>query len=250
MPGDYDVLYRVYNELGMSEFAHSFAPRMLDFMQRHDWMGRQVLDLGSGTGAGMEWLAQHGYFTTGVDQSPDMLDIGQRYYAKNGYDVRWEEQDIRELKHLSNFDLALAFDVIHELESLKDLEAAFRSVHTTLKAGKSFVFDLYTLQGLLQRNEPGSMYLYESPLLEIFGVNHFDYEKQTQTRRFVIFQNTGQGWQRYAGRRILRAYPIQAVVALVQRCGFAVSHVLQTDLSPFVPGKTQAPRVIIVAEKR
>lgn len=251
MPGDYNVLSKVYLELGMSDFAHAVAPRVLDFVQRHDWMGRQVLDLGSGTGAGMEWLAKHGYFTTGVDNAADMLDIGQRNFAKHGYDVRWEEQDIRALQHLSNFDLALAFDVLNELESLRDLEAAFRSIHATLKQGKLLIFDLYTLQGLMERNEQDAMHLYENATLNIFATNSFDYERQAHARRFVIFQqSSADAWTRYQGQRVLRAYPVQAVVALVQRCGFKAAHVLQTNLTPYVPGTTQAPRVIIVAEKQ
>lgn len=250
MPGDYDILSTVYTELNMGQFAATMAPRLLDYAQRNDWMGRQVLDLGCGTGTGSEWLAKHGYIMTGVDQSPDMLQIARDYYAGSNLNFRWLEQDVRHLTNISGMDLVLSFDVMHEFNNLRDIETAFKSVHETLKPNKLFIFDLYTIEGLIERNQSGDELNHDDNNMTIFLENQFDYERQVQTRRFIIFRKQDKAWMRHDAKRILRAYPIQAIVALLKRCGFDTMNVLKTDLSIYEPGKSSATRVIIIAQKR
>lgn len=252
MVADYDVLSTVYNELGMSDFARQMAPRLLDFAQRNDWLGRQILDLGTGTGAGMQWLAQHGYIMTGIDQSNAMLTIARQYYNEDRFKVRLEEQDVRALQNIDSIDMAIAFDVLNELENLKDLEATFKSVYRVLKANKWFIFDMYTIEGLVERTRTGDKLVHEDENLTIFTNNTFDYERQTQNRRFIIYrrQPADDAWIRQEGQRILRAYPVQGLSGLLQRCGYSVEHILNTNLTPYRPGNVGTTRVIIIAQKR
>lgn len=249
MPADYNVLQTIYEELRISEFAQQMAPRLLDFAQRNDWLGRQILDLGSGTGVGMDWMAQHGYLMTGVDQSAAMLAVARQRFA-NTTSVTILEQDIRQLEGIpNNIDLALAFDVMHEFDSIRDVERVFKRVYETLKPDKWLMFDLYTIQGLVARSQMGDSISYESDDLRIILANTFDYERQMQTRRYLIYRREGELWRYQEAVRTLRSYPIQGIVAILRRNGYSVEHVLHTDLTPYEPEKSGANRVIIVAQK-
>jgi SAM-dependent methyltransferase len=239
----------------MADFAAAMTPRLVDFAQRHDWLGRRIVDLGCGTGAGLRWLAQRNYVAAGVDSAPAMLALTRAALSAGGSDGRnlnadLRQQDIRELgPDLAGTDLALALDVLNELNSLRDLEAVFRSVHTILNPGKLFIFDLHTLQGLAQMGLEGMTLLRDLPDLTVFTSSDYDHERQVNERRYLVFQRAGDAWTRAEATRALRAFPAQAVATLLQRCGFQANHVLDLNFDSFEPGVSRAARIIFVAEK-
>lgn len=247
MPGDYRVLANIHDEIHLGTFAQHMTPRLIDFAQRDQWMGRQIVDLGCGAGISLRWLSQHGYIVTGIDQSPEMLELAEKNLQ--GMNVRLIENSIREVNSVSGVDMALCLDTLHELNSLNDLQQVFQHVHTMLKDEKLFVFDIYTIEGLVQRHQQGDTFEHDSDALTIFTRNNFDYERQIQRREYIIFHRDGDAWLKSNTFRVLRAYPIQAVTALAKRSGFEVLHVLNTDLSIHHPGD-HTSRVIIMAQKR
>jgi SAM-dependent methyltransferase len=249
MPGDYSVLATIHDEIRLGEYARHITPRLIDFAQRNDWLGRQVVDLGCGSGESIRWLAQHGYIVTGVDNSPAMLNIAKQVVASQGLNVNWQQQDILELSGINHMDMALALDVMHELNSLRDLEQAFKNVNSILKPQKLFIFDVYTIEGLAERSRIKDFLAHDGNGLAIYAQNHYDYERQIHEREFTIYHQKGDLWSRETAIRTLRAYPIQAVTALVSRCEFEVAHVLNANLSPHRPDDS-TERVIIIAQKR
>jgi 2-polyprenyl-3-methyl-5-hydroxy-6-metoxy-1,4-benzoquinol methylase len=120
----------------MDAFAESMTPRLIDFAQRHDWLGRRILDVGCGTGASLEWLTRRNYITAGIDQSAEMLNRSQQRLeaAELHHDLR--QQDVRNIgSDLGLMDLVLALDVVNELNGLRDLEAMFNSIQGVLNTG-------------------------------------------------------------------------------------------------------------------
>lgn len=234
----------------MAEFAAAMTPRLVDFAQRHDWLGRRVVDLGCGTGAGLRWLAQRSYIVTGVDSAPEMLALARTTLEADHLNADLFERDIRELgPDLAGTDLALALDVLNELNSLRDLEAVFRNVHAILNPGKLFVFDLHTVQGLAEMGLQGDTLVRDTSELTVFTANQYDYERQINERRYLVFQRASASWTRTEAARTLRAFPAQAVATLLQRCGFQTSHVLDLSFSNFEPGVSRAARIVFVVEK-
>ena len=78
----------------------------------------------------------------------------------------------------------------------------------------------------------------------------YDFDRQVLDCLYVIFHRDGDAWRRSEGTRMLRGYPVQAVAALLQRCGFLLRHVTHVDFEAFEPGISRAERVILVAEKQ
>lgn len=251
MSGVYADLAPIYDLIGMADFSAAMTPQLVDFAQRHDWLGRRIVDLGCGTGAGVRWLAQRGYIVTGVDVSPEMLAQARAALNSEHLNADLLERDIRDLgPDLVATDLALALDVLNELNSLRDLESVFRSVHAVLNVGKMFIFDLHTIQGLAEMGMQGHAVARDTADLTVITADQYDYERQVNDRRYLVFQRVGQAWRRTEANRALRAFPAQAVATLLQRCGFQVSHVLDLNFNAFEPGVSRAARVVFVAEKR
>jgi SAM-dependent methyltransferase len=249
MSANYQVLSGIYDELDMGRFGREAISRIVNYAQRNGWMGRAFLDVGCGTGASLDFLNQYSYIVSGVDQSSEMLAIAQAKHSNNTF----HEQDIRHLNNISTVDMVICLNVMNELDNLNDIKSAFTSIYEVVKEDKLFVFDMYTIEGLVERYNRGDRLVYrdEEDSAMVFSTNDFDYERQVHLRRYAIFKKTDDSlWQRSEANRILRGYPIQAIVALLQRTGFRLSSLLMDNFERYVPNDSRSSRVIFVAQKQ
>jgi 2-polyprenyl-3-methyl-5-hydroxy-6-metoxy-1,4-benzoquinol methylase len=246
----YNALVPIYDTVGMAEFARATTPRLIEYLQQRDWLGRRVIDLGCGTGAAVRWLANRGYATVAVDISNEMLDVARRALPGSGLSLNWELRDIRSLDvDIGHFDLAIAFDVLNELSSIRELEQVFIAVAKILDPQKIFAFDVRTIQGLSENGSQREVIIQDDANLMVVARNEYDHDRQIHHARFKIFQRDGEIWRKNEARRTLRGYPIQAISTLVQRCGFEVIALLTNDFATYEPTITSAQRVLVVAQR-
>ncbi len=249
MPGEYAVLAAYYETIGMADFANVYTQRLVNFAQANDWLGRQVIDLGCGTGASTRWLATTGYTVAAIDQSSEMLAEARRLSSTN-LGIQWLQGDIRALSNaIGTYELAIALDVFNEINSLRDLETVFGAVHRILEPGKLFIFDLHTMQGLAERGEQATEILVENPDLMVILENQYDYDKQTLGQKYTIFHQQGGAWARRMTARTTRGFPVQAVTALLQRANFGIMALLNLNMELVDVTTIRAPRVMFVARK-
>lgn len=248
MSDDYEELALVYDALGMADFAAGITPSLLDYAQSHDWVGRRAVDLGCGTGASVQWLANRGYNITGIDISMSMLKQAQKSISGNGISFQLYEGDIRSLSNLHDIDLALSLDVLNELNSLRDMETALTSVASILAPGKLFIFDLHTIEGLAQR-DGASTIIHDDDELSAVLTHRFDYDRQVDVGEYLMFRNDGSAWQRQRATRTMRGFPIQVVTALLQRAGFSIMALVNDRIESIDPVANHEPRVIVFARR-
>lgn len=248
MAEPYTILAPLYDAIGMAGFAHDMLPAMLDYAQRNDWVGRSILELGCGTGAGIVTLADTGYALTGIDISPEMLAVA----STKSSGVAWQNGDIRQLSNaVGQQDLILAIDVMNELEDIREIQSVFEGVHDRLKPGKPFIFDAHTLAGLHQRGTAGNQVIHDEQGIAVFASNRYDYERQVANRSYIAFERDEAGtWNRLDAVRTMRGYSLLALVPLLQkRVGFSQVMVLTTNFQPYDPRYMQVNRVVIAATK-
>ncbi len=248
MSDDYAQLAPFYEALGMASFAQTLTPQLIAYAQSSDWVGRRIVDLGCGTGASVRWLANRGYNITGVDHSPSMLKIARQSITNTGLSFQLYEGDIRAVGNLHDIDLIMALDVLNELNSLRDLEAVFNAVGKLLSPGKLFVFDLHTIEGMARQDGHSDLVM-DSDDLTLFLTHHFDYERQASSDDYTIFRRDGSHWQRVRTTRSMRGFPIQVVIALLQRTGFGIMSLLNVRLETLDPAAMREPRVIVFARR-
>ena len=252
VPGDYAVLASVYDEIGMAEMVARLTPRLIDYAQRIDWLGRRIVVKGCGTGASVEYLSQYPYTITGVDNSSEMLEAARRKLDTPGLSLKWLQLDIRDIgNQITTADLVMALNVLNELKSLRDLEAVFGNAQRILEPGKLFIFDMLTVQGLTEGGTQKGRLTYDAPdSLTVFNSNEHDYERQIQTSDYLIFRRSNNIWERSEARHVLRAFPVQAIASLVQRNGFSIRTIMNNKMEVYEPGVSRAERVIFFAEKQ
>ncbi len=107
-----------------------------------------VLDLGSGSGRFLAYLAQHrpDLRITGVDLSEDMIHVGQEMLARSGLASRVRLR-CGDMRNLSDFisdpaDLVSSVFALHHLDTPADLAVCLDAVSRIVAAGSSlWIFD-------------------------------------------------------------------------------------------------------------
>ncbi|MBP8973968.1 MAG: methyltransferase domain-containing protein [Anaerolineae bacterium] len=259
----YSRLAAIYDRTGLSAYTRQQVPRYLALAHSLDWAGRRVLDLGCGTGVSTWLLARQGMRVFGLDASAEMLAQAaaqSQAFAEDSAAVAdvyemptFRHMDIRHLEASAGLvDLALAAGgVLNAMPSLHDLEQVFVRVHGALEDGKLFIFDMYTLQGLAASAAQSDRVIFDNGSnLLLIARTHFSYETQRRTVHYTIFaQQSNLTWGRADEVHVERGYPVQGIVALLERAGFAVLAVLRADLEP-LDAQEDSERAVFVAARQ
>lgn len=242
----YEHLPLIYDAAGFSDYATEYTSRLLEFLHENGWIGRQVLDLGCGTGASSSIFADVRLAVTGVDSSAGMIAKAQARFQGSAYDVRFEHTDIRTYTGLEGtYDLVYCLDTLNYLSGVKDLEVVFQQASTALQKDKTFLFDLETVEGLAAY--PSEQVLHRSSGIFVTTTNLFDYETLSLQKHITFFAQRQDGlFDRFEETHVLRSYPVKGLLAVLRRVGFEVEHLLNPDFTPY---EGIGKRVVIIAHK-
>jgi SAM-dependent methyltransferase len=108
--------------------------------------GSPILELACGTGRALLPLARQGYQVTGLDISPEMLEIARHKMEAEGLvgQVTLVEQDMRRLALDGRFNLAfVALNSFMHLLTLDDQMASLVRIHHHLNPGGRLLLDLF-----------------------------------------------------------------------------------------------------------
>jgi SAM-dependent methyltransferase len=106
--------------------------------------GGTLLDLGCGPGLYASRLAAKGVKVTGIDISERSLNYAIAQARKDGLGIAYRRLNFLDLDYAAEFDAAM--QVYGEMGVFSDdkRDAIFRKVHTALKPGGVFIFDVTT----------------------------------------------------------------------------------------------------------
>ncbi|MFE5028594.1 class I SAM-dependent methyltransferase [Streptomyces sp. NPDC056656] len=139
----YEGLGAHYDVITRGQRLNFWAGMYADLIERHGAPGKKLLDLGCGTGKSSLELARNGFQVTGVDASPQMLEVARR--KQDSEDVTFLQADVRALPDLGHFDIVTTMgEPFTHLKGESDLAQAFDCVAQALAPGGLFVFDLPT----------------------------------------------------------------------------------------------------------
>lgn len=113
--------------------------------------GRDILDLGCGTGKHDYYLSELGYRIDGVDLSDEMISLATNNFKGNS-NLRFFQGNIKEWKSPENkkYDVVISlFHVISYQKETNEVLNAFRSAFNHLKKGGLFIYDFWYGPGVL-----------------------------------------------------------------------------------------------------
>lgn len=208
-----------------------------------------VLDLGCGTGKMTLELARRGYDMTGIDYSPEMLDVARSLADEEGHDILWLCQDMREFELYGTVDAAVCcLDCINHLENEEDLDKCFKLVHNYLIPDGIFIFDInakYKFENIYADNtfsmeEEGGVCIWE---------NYYDFDSKLCDFYITLFKECSDGrYERFDEEQSERMYTLNEIKASLERCNLEfISAYGDLDFSE---GSDDSERIYIVAKCR
>ncbi len=246
----YDILAPVYDRINAELDYSGWADFIEEIISREYHMGRPelVLDLGCGTGRMTLELARRGYDMTGVDISPEMLDIARESAddAELSDKMLWLCQDMRDFELYGTVDVTVScLDSINHLTSKRDLAECFSLVHNYLIPDGLFIFDVNG-KYKFEKVYGDSTYTMEEGGSVCIWQNYYD--KRTHLCDFYItlFREGEDGrYDRYDDDEQERMYTLKTLKTELARAGFEfVGAYSDFDFSP---ASDKDERIYIVA---
>lgn len=227
--------------------AESVLPEYLDLIDFHPV---DLLDIACGEGSFAVVMAGHGYQVTGVDQSEEMIALARERARVAGLMVRFEVEDMRDLRFTGEFDLVTCFfDSMNYLLTVKDLQDAIRCAFEALRPGGYYIFDMNTIYGLAVDWMRERTYVQNAAddFIE-YHQHEFDYENLVASLEITIFKQRGELWERITETHRERGYPVADVHFLLTHTGFEITG-MYGSLSKRTELSAISPRVFFVAKK-
>ena len=151
----YNNLALVYDKLMEDIDYQAWANYLDQLICKYEAPGKELIDLGCGTGSISLKLAQKGYNVLGIDYSEEMLSQADQKFRENNIVIPLYHQDIRQFVMDRNVDIVIStFDTLNYILDEKDIERTFKNVFEVLKKDALFIFDINTSYKL-KRNPRG-----------------------------------------------------------------------------------------------
>jgi cyclopropane fatty-acyl-phospholipid synthase-like methyltransferase len=203
--------------------------------------GDTILDVPCGEGRIARQLASRGYLVTGVDRSPELLDLAAKAAAAAGLDIRWEQRDMRDLPWDGTFDAVVcwwgSFGYFDEAANASFLEALAR----VLKPGGRLVLENHVVETVLPHFQARSWE--EAGKGFTLTENRWDHTTGRIEGTWTLIVDGKQTVKDAS----IRLYTYAELVALLKVAGFAkVRGVDPTTDAEFQLGAT---KLVLIADK-
>lgn len=154
--------------------------------------GRDLIDLGCGTGRHLELLAAEGYRVAGVDRSPVMVDQARARLAP--YQASIVQAEVTSPPFGEEFDVAIMmFSVLGYQVTDEAMSATLAAVHRVLRPGGLFLFDILDAAVVLRDGPQGGVTVVrdedEQLLRATTGTVHHDEETYEFTMRLWLLRD-------------------------------------------------------------
>lgn len=249
--GLYDQFAAIYQRGPYLRFSEALADAVLpEFLAELGAQPRDILDVACGEGSFAVAMARLGYHLTGVDQSPQMIELAAERAREHKASVNFYVEDMRSLGYQADFDLVTCFfDSLNYMLTVKDLQEAFRSAYDALRPGGFYIFDMNTIYGLAVDWMRQETYIQNEAddFIEIHRQS-FDYENLVATMAITIFKARDGQWERIDEVHRERGYPIADIQFLLIESGFEITG-MYGSLKKRTDVQQTSPRVWFAARK-
>ncbi|MBO5315523.1 MAG: class I SAM-dependent methyltransferase [Clostridia bacterium] len=218
----YDLLAPFYDAIN-ADISYSDWADFIEKIFNKECKSRPelVLDLGCGTGKMTLELASRGYDMTGIDISPEMLDIAREQAEIGGYDILWLSQDMREFELYGTVDSAVScLDCINHLTKPSDVKKTFELMHNYLIPDGIFVFDING-KAKFENIYADRSYVMEEDGGVCIWQNYYDKKTKLCDFYITLFEECSDGrYERYDDEQRERMYTVSEMRKMLLASGF------------------------------
>lgn len=226
-----------------------WVERIRDILHKENIFDGLICDLGCGTGAITERLANIGYDMIGIDNSYDMLDIAMEKKYASGNDILYLCQDMREFELYGTVRAIVSgCDSLNYIQDLSGLEEVFSLVNNYLDPGGLFIFDMntvYKYQNILGENtfsevRDQAAFIWENTYDDNKRINEYD------LNLFIKLEN--DIYKRFEERHVQRAYTFDEIVSAINSSNMQLEKYLDADTYGDLRENTE--RILFIAREK
>ena len=226
-----------------------WVERIRDILHKENIFDGLICDLGCGTGAITERLANIGYDMIGIDNSYDMLDIAMEKKYASGNDILYLCQDMREFELYGTVRAIVSgCDSLNYIQDLSGLEEVFSLVNNYLDPGGLFIFDMntvYKYQNILGENtfsevRDQAAFIWENTYDNNKRINEYD------LNLFIKIEN--DIYKRFEERHVQRAYTFDEIVSAINSSNMQLEKYLDADTYGDLRENTE--RILFIAREK
>lgn len=247
----YHAFAEIYDQVMRDVDYESWAKHIIRLTERFDVQVHKILELACGTGGHALHLARMGYALTGVDRSPTMLRIAREKQEKFGITVNWQQGDMDSFSSIGlehDYDLITClYDSLNYLLDEEGIRRCFQEVHTHLRPGGGFIFDVTTEYNLLQ-NFSGYTFAENFENASYIWENEYDIINKICASKVTIFANLQGNYQKFIEVHRQKVYPNSLLLEVLQDTGFELGGYFH-DLTE-KPAKRECERIHFVCKKK
>ena len=209
-----------------------------------------VVELGCGTGSFTIEMAGKGYDIMGIDLSPDMLDIARNKAAKEGLNLMFLEQDMRELDlYCTAGTIVSVCDSINYLLEDGDVVETFRLVNNFMFPKGIFIFDFNTLHKYrdvigdvtIAENREDSSFIWDNYYHEEEHINEYD------LTIYALCDKEKELFRRSVETHYQRGYTLEEMTSFVKEAG--LEFITAIDADTHEDPTDDSERIYIVARE-
>ena len=226
-----------------------WVEQIRDILHKENIFDGLICDLGCGTGAITERLANIGYDMIGIDNSYDMLDIAMEKKYTSGNDILYLCQDMREFELYGTVRAIVSgCDSLNYIQDLSGLEEVFSLVNNYLDPGGLFIFDMntvYKYQNILGENtfsevRDQAAFIWENTYDNNKRINEYD------LNLFIKLEN--DIYKRFEERHVQRAYTFDEIVSAINSSNMQLEKYLDADTYGDLRENTE--RILFIAREK
>ena len=226
-----------------------WVEQIKDILYKENIKDGLICDLGCGTGAITERLANLGYDMIGIDNSYDMLDVAMEKKYASGHDILYLCQDMREFELYGTVRAIISrCDSLNYIRELSELKEVFSWVNNYLDPNGLFIFDMnteYKYQNILGDNTFAEVREQASFIWE----NTYDSDKRINEYDLNLFiKLEGDNYKRFEERHVQKAYTFDEILSAIDSSNMVLEKYLDADTYGDVSEKTE--RILFVAREK
>lgn len=245
----YEKFAYLYDELMKDVPYDKWVELVLKKARKYNVSGRQLLDIGCGTGELAIRFSEEGMNVTGIDLSEDMLTVAQAKAEDKGLKMRFYQQNMADLQGLGEYDIIGIFcDSINYLQSETDVLATFQHVNEHLSNQGLFIFDVHSVYKMLEIFKDQTFAVNDEEISYIWhcfeGEDPYSIEHDLS---FFVLESETDLYHRYDELHFQRTYPIEVYKSWLQDTGFELLEIIG-DFE-ITPPNAESERIFFICRK-
>ena len=226
-----------------------WVEQIKDILYKENIKDGLICDLGCGTGAITERLANLGYDMIGIDNSYDMLDVAMEKKYASGSDILYLCQDMREFELYGTVRAIISrCDSLNYIRELSELKEVFAWVNNYLDPNGLFIFDMnteYKYQNILGDNTFAEVREQASFIWE----NTYDMEKRINEYDLNLFiRLEDDNYKRFEERHVQKAYTFDEILSAIDSSNMVLEKYMDADTYGDIRENTE--RILFVAREK